>query len=194
MRTITRELTPDLWPQLEVLFGANGACGGCWCQAWCIGKGERWEDVKGKIAKARLRRSVLDGTRRGILAFLGDEPVGWCSFGPRLSFPRLERARSLKCDDAPRVWSITCFFVARDHRRKGVADAMLDHAVRVMKRLRVEIAEGYPSKPDSAGQYIAAFSWTGTHSLFRKVGFVVAGNAEGGKQRVRKELRRIPVR
>lgn len=26
-----KELTPELWPALEKLFGKNGACAGCWC-------------------------------------------------------------------------------------------------------------------------------------------------------------------
>ena len=184
----TRELTPEQWPQVERLFGDNGACGGCWCQAWRIADGEKWDAVKGATAKARLRRGVRAGTIYGVLAFEGETPIGWCTFGPRLSFPRLERARTLRCDDPERVWSIPCFFVTRGHRQQGVAGAMLDHALRVMARRKVEIAEGYPSKPDASGRYIATFAWTGTRSLFAKAGFTVAGNAQGSKQRVRKAL------
>ena len=91
----TSELCPELWPAVETLFAATGACGGCWCQAWRIEKGERWADVKGPRAKERLRRGVLSGEVHGVLAFDGEMPVGWCTFGPRDSFPRLNRARSL---------------------------------------------------------------------------------------------------
>jgi GNAT superfamily N-acetyltransferase len=189
MATIqTKELTPDLWPELEKLFGRNGACGGCWCQAWRTAKGERWDDIKGTTAKKRLHRSVQDETVHGILAFLDGVPIGWCTFGPRTSFVKLDRAPSLKCADAGRVWSIPCFFVARNHRRQGVATALLRHALQALKQRKARIAEGYPVKPDQDGQYIAAFSWTGTRSLFQKAGFVVVGNRDGGKQRVRKQL------
>lgn len=188
MRITTKELTPELWPQVEALFGKNGACGGCWCQAWRIENGERWDDVKGAVAKRRLRKGILSGAVHGILAFDGDVPVGWCTFGPRDSFPRLNRARTLKCDDSADVWSVPCFFVARSHRGKGVAKAMLVHALRAMKKRGVGLAEGYPSKPNKDGQYIAAFSWTGTESLFEKAGFVVVGAPAGSKRRVRKEL------
>jgi GNAT superfamily N-acetyltransferase len=185
----TRELTPALWPALEKLFGERGACGGCWCQAWRVEKGERWSEVQGATAKTRMRRGVRAGAIHGILAFDGAEPVGWCTFGPRLSFPRLERARTLKVDDADRVWSIPCFFVLRAHRHRGVATALLDHALRAMKRRRVAVVEGYPSKPDPSGKYIDTFAWTGTRSLFARAGFTVAGNRGGSKQRVRKTLR-----
>jgi GNAT superfamily N-acetyltransferase len=189
MQIGTKELTPKLWPALECLFGPRGACGGCWCQAWRIEKGERWSEIKGALAKERLCRGVLDGSVHGILAFVGKTPVGWCTFGPRDSFPRLNRAPSLKCADASSVWSIPCFFVARGYRRMGVATALLDHALRAMKRRHVAVVEGYPSKPDKAGKYVDTFAWTGTRSLFRKAGFSVVGNPEGSKQRVRKALR-----
>jgi len=189
MGLTTRELTPDMWPEVEALFGSKGACGGCWCQAWHLEKGERWEDVKGAPAKVRMKRGVKGGTLLGILAFDGETPVGWCAFGPRLSFARLDRARTLKCDDADRVWSLPCFFVLKGYRGKGVAGAMLAHALKAMAARGARIAEGYPAKPDAQGMYIAAFAWTGTRSLFAQAGFTVAGNAGGSKQRVRKALR-----
>ncbi len=184
----TVEVCPASWPVVETLFGANGACGGCWCQAWRIEEGERWTDVKGATAKERLRRGILDGSTRGILAFAGQAPVGWCTFGPRESFPRLNRARSLRCDDADKVWSVPCFYVRRDARGKGVARALLDHALRAMRERGVTTVEGYPAAPNRDGSYIAAFSWTGTLSLFEKAGFVVVGNPDGSKRRVRKDL------
>lgn len=188
MELRTVDLSPSLWPQVEGLFGKNGACGGCWCQAWRIEKGERWDDVKGAEAKERLHRGIESGTTFGVLAFDGETPIGWCTYGPRDSFPRLNRARSLRCDDSSRVWSVPCFFVLRNHRRQGVAGVLLHHALRAMAERGVEIAEGYPAAPNADGTYIAAFSWTGTIPLFEKAGFAMAGNAEGGKRRMRKTL------
>jgi GNAT superfamily N-acetyltransferase len=188
MKIATMELTADMWPQVEALFGKTGACGGCWCQAWRIEKGEKWSDVQGEPAKKRLKKGIKDGTVMAILAFDGGSPVGWCTFGPRDSFSRLNRAPSLKCGDSSRVWSLPCFFVIRGYRGMGVAKAMLGHALKVMEKNGVETAEGYPSKPNKDGEYIAAFSWTGTISLFEKAGFKVAGNPDGGKVRMRKKL------
>ncbi len=184
----TEDLGPSSWSSVEVLFGENGACGGCWCQAWRIEKGERWGDIQGNTAKERLRQGIENGTTFGVLAFDGKAPIGWCTYGPRTSFPRLERARSLRCDDAADVWSLPCFFVLRAYRRQGVARALLDHTLRAMVERGATIAEGYPAAPNKDGSYIAAFSWTGTVPLFEKAGFVVVGNAEGSKRRMRKAL------
>ncbi len=191
MELRTVDLSPSLWPQVEVLFGKNGACGGCWCQAWRIEKGERWDDVKGAEAKERLRRGIESGTTFGVLAFDGETPIGWCTYGPRDSLPRLNRARSLRCDDSSRVWSVPCFFVLRNYRRQGVAKVLLDHALGTMAERGVEIVEGYPAAPSKDGSYIAAFSWTGTMGLFEKAGFAMAGNAEGSQRRMRTTLRPV---
>jgi len=188
MGITTKEVKPALWPEIEKLFGSNGACGGCWCQAWRIEKGESWAEIKGAIARRRLHDGIRKRTTLGILAFEGKIPVGWCTFGPRDTFPRLNRARTLRCTDSSNVWSIPCFFVSRNYRGRGVATAMLDHALRVMLQRQAPIAEGYPSKPDKEGRYISAFSWTGTRSLFRNAGFTIAGNRNGSKQRVRRNL------
>lgn len=188
MKIITKEVTPALWPWIEELFGSNGACGGCWCQAWRIEKGENWKDIQGDTAKRRFKKGITKETTFGIIAFDGDKPVGWCNFGPRNSYPRINRARTLKCDDAELVWSIPCFFVKNKYRGKGVATAMLNHALKALKKKKVKIAEGYPTKPDKNGIYITGFAWTGTISMFEKAGFFIAGNPDGGKRRMRKQL------
>jgi GNAT superfamily N-acetyltransferase len=184
----TRDLTPALWPAVERLFGEKGACGGCWCQAWRIDRGERWSEVRGATAKERLREGVLGGTTLGVLAFDGEDPIGWCTYGPRDSFPRLNRAPSLSCGDSAQVWSVPCFFVRRDRRRQGVAAALLDHALAAMARRGARVVEGYPVAPNKDGTYIDAFSWTGTISLFEKAGFALAGGATGSKRRMRRSL------
>jgi GNAT superfamily N-acetyltransferase len=181
-----RELTPDLWPALEALFGQNGACGGCWCMFWRISEGERYDDVKGPRAKARFKSLVKRGKIHGILAFHEGEPVGWCAFERRIELPRLDRAPSLKIADADRVWSLPCFFVKARWRSRGVAAQMLAAAEKALVARGAEIAEGYPVK---AGERLAAaFAYTGVTSMFEACGFAVAEARPKGKQRYRKVL------
>lgn len=179
-----KKLTPALWPSLEKLFGKNGACGGCWCMHWRTELGEKWDEVKGDPAKKRFRKLVQSGEARGVLAFVDGEPVGWCSYGPRVSFAKLNRSPSLACDDAEKVWSLPCFFVKAGFRQRGVSSKLLDFALQCLREEGAEIAEGYPVK--ATGKAIpAAFAFTGTTPLFKAAGFKLAGNKDGGKQRVR---------
>jgi hypothetical protein len=76
----TVELAPELWPQVERLFGKNGACGGCWRQAWRIEKGEQWKAIEGVAAKERLRKGILDGTCKGGPYHSFAEDVLKCSY------------------------------------------------------------------------------------------------------------------
>ena len=89
MKLQVKEMSPELWDDLARLFGEKGACGGCWCIWWRIEPGEKWQDVKGQEARKRLRRMIENGKARGLIAYDGDEPVGWCTFGKRTDFPRL---------------------------------------------------------------------------------------------------------
>src|SRR5207253_1288830 len=56
-------VTPERWPDLRRLFGANGACGGCWCMWWKL---PRRDFVRGKRAgktasgRVRLYRASVD--------------------------------------------------------------------------------------------------------------------------------------
>ena len=52
-----KEVSSGLWPDFEKLFGANGACGGCWCQWWRMPKGGKlWEETKGAKAKRMMKK------------------------------------------------------------------------------------------------------------------------------------------
>jgi GNAT superfamily N-acetyltransferase len=181
-----RELTPGRWGDFERLFGDNGACGGCWCMYWRLEKGERWDDLKGAPAKRRFRKLVESGEAKGAIAFAGKEPVGWIAYGPRTSFPRLDRARTLACPDAGEVWALPCFFIKAGWRDQGVATALLTHALKSLRRRGAKIAEGYPVNLKPGQRLPNAFAWTGTRSLFADAGFERAGTATTLKVRMRR--------
>jgi GNAT superfamily N-acetyltransferase len=185
-----RELTPELWPAYEELFGEKGACAGCWCMYWRLPRGEELAKVGGAPMKRRMKKLIAEGKAEGVLAFDGSRPVGWISFGPRRDYDRIDRAPSLKCDDADEVWSLPCFFVHKDYRGKGVATALLAAGVKALKKRGAKIAEGYPVKASKPGEKMAnAFIYTGTMPLFEKQGFEVVREKAKGKQLMRKLLK-----
>ena len=172
-RLSIRLLTRDDWPILERLFGRNGACGGCWCMWWRVAKGGKtWEQVKGQRNRQAFRRLVTKGNIHAVFAFIGDEPVGWCSFGPRREFARLERARSLKRDWSEDTWSIVCFFIPSRWRGRGIATRLLAKAAEHAFSMGAREVEGYPVVPQKPTTPIpAAFAWTGVPTLFESAGF-----------------------
>lgn len=162
-------LTPDRWDDLERLFGERGACGGCWCMFWRRPR-RVFEGQKGAGNRRAFRRLVACGPPPGILAYVGGDPAGWCALAPREVYATLARSRVLApVDDLP-VWSVTCFFVARPHRRGGLSVSLLRAAVDHARRQGARIVEGYPVEPRK-GAMPDAFAWTGLASAFRAAGF-----------------------
>jgi GNAT superfamily N-acetyltransferase len=160
-------LTPDRWRDFETLFGPNGASGGCWCMWWRIGR--QYQARGSKANKASFKRIVKKGPPPGLLAYNGGIPVGWCQITPRSAIPYLERSRVLaRVDDVP-VWSVSCFYIRRGHRRQGVMTALIRAAVKFAKAHGAPALESYPwdakGKPGSAGTY------TGVSTAFDKAGF-----------------------
>jgi GNAT superfamily N-acetyltransferase len=169
-------LTPERLADFETLFGPRGAVGGCWCMYWRL-PGPVYEAGKGEPNRQAHRRLVEAGVVPGILAYAGDEAVGWCSFAPRADYLRLARSRNLKAvDDAP-VWSIGCFFIRKDQRGRGLSLGLLCAAVETIAARGGRIIEGYPI--DKAGEMPEVFAWTGFMDTYRRAGFVeVARRAE----------------
>jgi GNAT superfamily N-acetyltransferase len=166
-----RPLTPDLWDDFEHLFGPRGACGGCWCTFWKL-RGKAYEENTGEPAR-QMQKSVVDsGIVPGLLAFTGDEPVGWIAVEPRSAYERLAHSRILKPVDEAEVWSVTCFFVAKQARRQGLTVELLKAAVKYVKEQGGKIVEGYPVDTDK--EMPAAFIYHGTASAFHQAGFVEA--------------------
>jgi GNAT superfamily N-acetyltransferase len=157
------------WPDLETLFGPHGATGGCWCMYWRLARSQ-FTAQKGEGTKQAFRHLVESGQSVGLLAYVKEQPVGWCAIAPRESYPVLDRSRILKRIDEMPVWSVVCFFVSKDCRGQGVTTILLRAAVNYAAQHGARIIEGYPVEPKSP-RMPAAFAWTGLASAFRQVGF-----------------------
>jgi GNAT superfamily N-acetyltransferase len=166
-------MLPQDWIYLEQLFGERGACGGCWCMEWRReGTARAVRQCRGKPNRTAMRALVQGGSAHGALAFSeSGEPIGWCSVDVHTAFPALARKRSLKTERDAATWSITCFFIRRDHRGRGVATALAREAVRLARASGATRLEGYPAKVSAGRSLPGAFAWTGTEALFRAAGF-----------------------
>jgi len=160
-----RPLTPELWPALEDLFGSLGACNGCWCMYWRIGAAYRKQPRPPN--KADFHAVVKKGPPPGLLAFEGHFAVGWCQLTPREALPHIDRVWRLKrVDDVP-VWCISCFYVRKGYRRRGVSSALIEAAAHYAKREGATALEAYPLDR----RVSPSATSTGFASTFSKAGF-----------------------
>ena len=162
-------LTQKLWHDFEMLFGNRGACAGCWCMYWKL-RGKEFEEAQGDDAR-QMQKSIVDSKIvPGLLVYSEGYPVGWIAVEPRSAYPKLAHSRTLKPVDGQEVWSITCFFVEKKHRRKGITVELIKAAVEYVKSRDGKIIEGYPV--DAQKNQPDPFVYTGTSSAFQHAGFV----------------------
>lgn len=111
------------------------------------------------------------GKAHAALVFDGDVAVGWCQFGSPAELPSIYHLKEYNAglDKAP-DYRLTCFFVDRNYRRKGVAAVALRGALDLIAKAGGGVVEAYPQ--DTQGKRTSgSFLYNGTRSLFEKAGF-----------------------
>jgi GNAT superfamily N-acetyltransferase len=136
---------------------------GCWCMYWrdrSLEHGEPKKRAMGKLVRA--------GREPGLLAYDGEEPVGWVSVGPREDFPPLlssPQYRPREAGGGDAVWSLVCFTVDKNAQGRGVARALLAAAVEHAFAHGASSLEAYPHKTERT-------NYMGHVELFAAAGFV----------------------
>jgi predicted GNAT family acetyltransferase len=126
--------------------------------------------INGRDKEALVRK----GRSHAILVYEGEIPVGWCQYGTDDELPRIDAGRGYKKVGKPagteKLWRITCFFVDRQFRGKGVAKIALKAALQSIRSQGGGIVEAYPvvSKKMAA---VPEWRWFGTPSMFRREHF-----------------------
>lgn len=136
---------------------------------WFKLKRREFEERAGAANRRALKRQVERGDTVGLLAYERRRPVGWVAVEPRERYTALGRSRILAPVDEEPVWSITCFYVARDRRRHGLAAELLGAAVAHARKAGAAWVEGYPKDLDRDAGSTELF--TGTLGLFARAGF-----------------------
>jgi GNAT superfamily N-acetyltransferase len=152
----------------EVLRGSWGA--GCWCMHPRLGNAEAQGLGSGK-RRAAMTRLARRRRAPGLLAFDGDQAVGWIAIAPRTEFKRIEASRATPRVDEVDVWVIPCITVRPSARGRGIALALIRAAVAYAKKQGAPAVEAYPR----AGSARTADdnAYFGTEPLFRRAGFRV---------------------
>jgi GNAT superfamily N-acetyltransferase len=174
------------WPDVLAVFGERGDASTCFCRFFKVRGAEFDAASPGELRDALCAQhadaaAAAGGSRApasvdpGVVAYLGDEPVGWCAVEPRTSYTRLLRSQVLRGSDEPAdaadVWAVTCFVVRPAFRRRGVSRALLDAAVAQARRGGARVVEAYPVDAAAKRRPSASELYHGPLSLFESAGF-----------------------
>jgi ribosomal protein S18 acetylase RimI-like enzyme len=127
-----RALDASRWDAYARLLDKHKGAGfgGCWC-TWFHSREGRPEGEKGRPWKERL---VREGHAHAALVFDGNDAVAWCQYGSPGELPNIHHRKeyeATRTDELP-DYRITCIFVDRDYRRRGVARMALRGAIELI--------------------------------------------------------------
>lgn len=184
--------TADRFDDVAVLLGPkNPTSSVCWCLSHRVDARTNRELVgpaRGEFVRQLCSRDIAPG----VLAYEGDQVIGWAAVAPRSELPFARSTKIPHVDDLP-VWSVWCIRVRPGHRGKGIAHHVLQGAVDHARSKGAPAIEGYPV--DNQGAKVdLTMAYVGTRALFERAGFVRAADTQsvsGGFPRV---LMRLDLR
>jgi len=165
-KLVTKPVDPSTWSDFEKLFTSKGGPSYCWCMAWRMTKEELRQNTSANRKKF-IKQRVNKGIPIGLVGYLGDEPVAWCSVAPRDTHQRLGGDDTLQ-----NVWSLTCFYIRKDFRDRGFVDKLIAAAKAYARKHGARYLEAYPVDPDSP-----SYRFMGFVNSFVKAGFESRGKA-----------------
>jgi GNAT superfamily N-acetyltransferase len=170
---------------LAAVFGERGTCTRCWCQRYKLHPGESFGGFAPGEAAERLREQTRCGepdsdATSGLVAYLGDEPVGWCGVEPRAAYHGLLRktfripweGRDEDRHDES-VWAVTCLLARAGYRKRGVARALAVAAVEHARERGARAVEAYPILVKNV---VSEELHVGTESVFADAGMTVVSH------------------
>jgi GNAT superfamily N-acetyltransferase len=155
----------------------------CWCLSYRVSSKENTA-LQGPARGERVADLMACGPI-GVLAYDGDEVVGWAGVAPRAD-TTFARSRTIPRIDDLDVWSVWCIRVRPGHRGQGVSHPLLAGAVEYARSQGAPAIEGYPV--DNRGEKVdTTMAYVGTRALFERAGFHKAADTSsvvGGFPRV----------
>lgn len=155
-----RPVDQSNWIDFEMLFECKGGPKYCWCMLWRANADELKQNNP-TSKKNFIKKRVQNNIPIGLLAYIDEEPIAWCSIAPRETYQRLGGDETLA-----NVWSLVCFFIKKEHRKKGLVEKLILNAKKYAKENGAEYLEAYPVQPDSP-----SYRFMGFVPFFEKAGF-----------------------
>ena len=184
-------LDKQRWKDLETLFNGRGGSQvrGCWCMYYRrSGRADKPADTTyAQFNKCALKALVDNGIAPGLIGYRDGKPIAWVSLGPREDYAKLARSSVMKPVDDKPVWSVVCFYTAKEVRGEHLAEAMLKGAIAYARSHGARLIEAYPV--DKAARGSDDSMWFGAKSMYDRAGFVEVARRKPTRPVVRKALR-----
>ena len=163
----------------------------CWCLSYRIPSKENLA-LHGPERGERVQQLLGEDPPPGVLAYDGDEVVGWAAIHPRADTGFATNRKIPHIDDLA-VWSLWCIRVRPGHRGTGISHHLVAGAVELARTHGAPAVEAYPV--DNAGKKVdLTMAYVGTRALFERAGFVKVADTASVINRFPRVLMRLDLR
>lgn len=148
----------------------NGVWGGCWC-VWfhCYPDPPERKELGNREFKKQL---VEQDLAHAALVFDGDVAIAWAEYGPVAELQNIHHRKEWeKTVQQVPDYRITCLFVDRDHRRKGVAAIAVRGALALIAAAGGGLVESYPHDLVPGKKTSSSFLYNATRTMYEELGF-----------------------
>ena len=146
----------------------------CWCLSYRI-PSKLNNTLRGQERGEYVARLLEDGPL-GVMAYDGDEPVGWAAVAPRAETTFARNRKIPQVDDLP-VWSVWCIRVRPGHRGKGLSHMLIRGAVDHARAHGAPALEAYPLDNGDA-RVDLTMAYAGLRANFEAAGFTYVTTTE----------------
>ena len=164
----------------------------CWCLSYRLTSSRTNRELVGPARGEHVRGLVQETPPPGVLAYDGDEVVGWAAVHPRAD-TSFARNRKIPWVDDLEVWSLWCIRVRPGHRGSGISHHLIAGAVDFARSHGAPAIEGYPVDNDGAKVELT-MAYVGTQKLFERAGFVKAADTSSVIDGFPRVLMRLDLR
>lgn len=185
---MTVEIVPatgDRFDAAEHALTGGGDGASCQCQWWMLTNAVY--NASSRAERTQMLRDELENSSPppALIAYVDGEPAGWVRVGPRTSQPRLARTREVANNtaeplDDDGVWSVSCFVVRKEFRRRGLSAILLNAAVEAARVAGARVVEAYPDDL-AGGKKPANQLYRGVLPVFEAAGFEVVVRPKPGR-------------
>lgn len=168
---VVKPLTPETYPAwLALAEKHNGVWGGCYCSYF---HGDTPQTVKSEHDGPNYQRRLIDeDVAHAALLFDGDQAIAWCKYGSPTDLPNIYHRKQFDAGETHQApWRITCFFVDRDYRRKGVTLQVLRGALDLIAQAGGGEVVSFPNIVEPGKRTSSSFLHNVTPNIFEKAGF-----------------------
>lgn len=164
----------------------------CFCLSYRLLSSKENLALRGPARAERVAELCRQDPPPGVLAYDGDEPVGWAAVHPRADTSFAKNRKIPKVDDVD-VWSVWCIRVRPGHRKQGISHRLLEGAVEFARGYGAPAVEGYPV--DNRGETVdLTMAYVGTRRLFERAGFTKAADTDSVLAGFPRVLMRLELR